>query len=314
MGCSVKRSMSNIEHYAFQCFDTVALATGWEPGVPSWPSLNCSEPIKRAGLVLVSVAGVILHPNHVLVEKNHLKAVSAVFWVQQNLLIPRMQWRKPETAGKQQLTVFHGIRWRQFSRFHLNASKLYGGRQYLQCSDIENQLLQVTATVAKEARMVHSECYRRLWLVGVVCRRRLWLDVVIVGSQRRRHGELWLDTTTWLGKVKDTADKTHNKLQLTQRWIINVSRLHTQTHTDRHTHTGRQTHKRPYTDIWRCWFKNWGGALPSFGRGGAGSLSITQCRLGWGRPPYQVASWSIQPFGHNRYGLKIGRRGSWVPI
>jgi len=37
-------------------------------------------------------------------------------------------------------------------------------------------------------------------------------------------------------------------------------------------------------------------------------------------PPYQVASWSIQPFGHNRHGPKFGRtmplcgRGSWVPI
>jgi len=32
--------------------------------------------------------------------------------------------------------------------------------------------------------------------------------------------------------------------------------------------------------------------------GGLG-LYLTQCGLGWGLPPYQVASWSIQPFGHN---------------
>jgi len=36
------------------------------------------------------------------------------------------------------------------------------------------------------------------------------------------------------------------------------------------------------------------------------------------RPSYQVASWSIQPFGHNRHGPKIGGLypflgGSWVP-
>jgi len=32
-----------------------------------------------------------------------------------------------------------------------------------------------------------------------------------------------------------------------------------------------------------------------------------QCNsgLGWGLPSYQVVSWCIQPFGHNRYGLKI---------
>jgi len=42
-----------------------------------------------------------------------------------------------------------------------------------------------------------------------------------------------------------------------------------------------------------------------------------QCCLGWGLPPYQSLSWCIQPFGHNRHGLKIGGcppflGGSWV--
>ena len=41
---------------------------------------------------------------------------------------------------------------------------------------------------------------------------------------------------------------------------------------------------------------------------GEGELGphLTQCRLGWDLSPYQVASWSIQPFGCNRYGPKIG--------
>jgi len=39
---------------------------------------------------------------------------------------------------------------------------------------------------------------------------------------------------------------------------------------------------------------------------------LTQCRLGWGLPPYQVASWSIQPFRHNGHGPKIG--GTAVPL
>jgi len=43
-----------------------------------------------------------------------------------------------------------------------------------------------------------------------------------------------------------------------------------------------------------------------FGRGELGP-HLTQYRLGRGLPPYQVASWSIQPFGHNRHGPKIGR-------
>jgi len=34
---------------------------------------------------------------------------------------------------------------------------------------------------------------------------------------------------------------------------------------------------------------------------------LTQRGLGRGLPLYQVASWSIQPFDHNRHGLKIGK-------
>jgi len=34
---------------------------------------------------------------------------------------------------------------------------------------------------------------------------------------------------------------------------------------------------------------------------------LTQCRLGRGLPPYQMASWSIQPFGHNTPTLQTHR-------
>jgi len=37
---------------------------------------------------------------------------------------------------------------------------------------------------------------------------------------------------------------------------------------------------------------------------------LKQSRLGWGLPPYQVASWCIQPFGHNRHGPKLSGGGS----
>jgi len=47
------------------------------------------------------------------------------------------------------------------------------------------------------------------------------------------------------------------------------------------------------------WAKKVGGCCAPF-RGGAGS-HLTQCRLGQGLPPYQVVSWSIQPFDHNRH-------------
>jgi len=45
---------------------------------------------------------------------------------------------------------------------------------------------------------------------------------------------------------------------------------------------------------------------------------LVQCRLGRGIPPYQVASWSIQPFGHSRHWAAIESAmsfpwGSWVP-
>ena len=47
-----------------------------------------------------------------------------------------------------------------------------------------------------------------------------------------------------------------------------------------------------------------GGCVP-FGEGELG-LHLTQCRVGRRLPPYQAASSSLQPFGHNRRGLKIG--------
>ena len=44
---------------------------------------------------------------------------------------------------------------------------------------------------------------------------------------------------------------------------------------------------------------------PHFGEEELGR-HLTQCRLSRGLPPYQVASWSMQPFGHNGHGPKIG--------
>ena len=53
------------------------------------------------------------------------------------------------------------------------------------------------------------------------------------------------------------------------------------------------------------WAEKWGGCCATF-RGGAGSSSNT-VRLGRGLPPYQVASWFIQPFGHHRHGPRLIR-------
>jgi len=49
---------------------------------------------------------------------------------------------------------------------------------------------------------------------------------------------------------------------------------------------------------------NWGSA-PFFG-GGERDPHLTQRRLSRGLLPYEVASWSMQPLGHNGYGPKIG--------
>jgi len=35
---------------------------------------------------------------------------------------------------------------------------------------------------------------------------------------------------------------------------------------------------------------------------------VAQCGLGRGLPPYQVTSWSIQPFGHNTPTSQTGRQ------
>ena len=55
--------------------------------------------------------------------------------------------------------------------------------------------------------------------------------------------------------------------------------------------------------------RKFGGSAP-FGAGGLGP-HLTQCGLGRGLPLYQVASCSIQPFGHNRHGPKIGGCPFW---
>ena len=54
--------------------------------------------------------------------------------------------------------------------------------------------------------------------------------------------------------------------------------------------------------------KIWGGLCPLF-EGGELVLHLAQCGLGRGLLPYQAASSSIQPFGHNRHGPKIGWSG-----
>ena len=48
-----------------------------------------------------------------------------------------------------------------------------------------------------------------------------------------------------------------------------------------------------------------GGAAVPLSMGELGP-HLTQCRLGQGLPPHQVASWSIKPFGHNKHGPKWG--------
>jgi len=49
-----------------------------------------------------------------------------------------------------------------------------------------------------------------------------------------------------------------------------------------------------------------GGLLCPFRGGGKLGPRLTQCGLGRGLLPYQVASSSIQPFDHNRHGPKTG--------
>jgi len=48
--------------------------------------------------------------------------------------------------------------------------------------------------------------------------------------------------------------------------------------------------------------ENWEGAVLLWGV----CPRVTQCGLVRGLPSYQVPSWSIQPFGHNTHGPKIG--------
>jgi len=64
-------------------------------------------------------------------------------------------------------------------------------------------------------------------------------------------------------------------------------------------------HKNYNFEILTSTLKIGEGAPPPPWGGGLGP-HLTQTRLGRGLSPYRVASWCIQPFGHNRNGPKIG--------
>jgi len=68
----------------------------------------------------------------------------------------------------------------------------------------------------------------------------------------------------------------------------------------------------------RHWPKRWGLLCPFRAEL---VCRLIQCGLGRGLLPYEVASSSIQPFGHNKHGPKLGgggcalcSGGSWVQI
>jgi len=75
------------------------------------------------------------------------------------------------------------------------------------------------------------------------------------------------------------------------------------------------TRAKPTLTIWHLypcsrlatthWPKLWGAVPPFFG-GRNRAPHSTECRQGRGLPPDQMASRSIQPFGHNRHWPKIG--------
>jgi len=50
----------------------------------------------------------------------------------------------------------------------------------------------------------------------------------------------------------------------------------------------------------RTWAQDWGPLCPLLGMGAQLRPHLAQYGLGRGLPPYQVASCSMQPFGHNR--------------
>ena len=62
--------------------------------------------------------------------------------------------------------------------------------------------------------------------------------------------------------------------------------------------------------VWpqQTWAENWAATCPF--EGVELGPHLAQCGLGRGLPRYQVASWSIQPFGHNRHGPKTVGGGS----
>jgi len=68
-------------------------------------------------------------------------------------------------------------------------------------------------------------------------------------------------------------------------------------------------HADSFSHVWpqQTWAKNGMGLLCQFPWGRGLRSHLTQYPLGRGLPPYQVVSWSMQAFGHNRDGSRIIR-------
>jgi len=63
-----------------------------------------------------------------------------------------------------------------------------------------------------------------------------------------------------------------------------------------------------HTAVWpqQTWTKICGGVVLLKGGGAELGPHLTQCCPGRGIPSYQMASWSIQPFGHSKHGPESG--------
>ena len=77
-------------------------------------------------------------------------------------------------------------------------------------------------------------------------------------------------------------------------------------------HAGAYRHTKFHLDPSNCLAtigmgRKWGGAAVR--AGSPLGPHLTQCGLGRGLPLYQVASWSIQPFGHNCKNVRLLRIG-----
>jgi len=179
-------------------------------------------------------------------------------------------------------------------------------------------------TVVIYPNLHHAMCYKTQWQLPQNINRTQAIEIT---PRQRRNGPVsccvtlfatrvyhsyaaWWDCTAhFLSLVTLTFDPWPPHSNLSEQgtkhvFSVNLAQIRLAAPEIFDSQTKWKSHRQAKQQLSSCWDGRPFGHNrhgPKVGRGCCGGLGphLTQCGVGWGLPLYQVASWSIQPFGHN---------------